>query len=312
MKGNHRVTVRLLGLLTLPACTVRDAWTPTQETCGLAEPLELALIKPGDDGERHSLVPPAGCADALLADLSADSLAMLDDLGVAGTLDEHVEDVRTGATPLDGLAVLVWGMYWLAGADLGAVGDLEESEYADPVWVEDFNRLAREQKLDGQAPLAQVLYNEVSRRVAGVGWFPDDAPEDAGAGMQQGTHKLHVPRPEQITQDALWPTDSYSPDGTAWGLVHESVHARLDGRRHIECASPAFEVGRFCDADLSGAYGAAFTVAWAQVAAGMGGAGCIPWDEAGDVVYVDLTTVGAVWSAMVLEPLPETVPGRCP
>ena len=110
-------------LFLLQGCTP-DKWTPTREVCGLAEPLDWGLLSTGDSGERHGLIPPSGCAEALLEDLGAKPQRLLDDIGASGTLDDHIEDVRTGVAPLDGLASVVWGMYWLVGGDFGTVGGL--------------------------------------------------------------------------------------------------------------------------------------------------------------------------------------------
>lgn len=292
-------------LILILGCRPPDAWTPTRAACGLDAPLEWALIMPGPDGERHGVVLPDGCADALLGDLDANTQDLLDDLDVSTSIDEHVEAVRTGAEPLDGLVVLVWGLYWLAGGDYGAVGELESSDYADPVWVEDFNNLAVEQQLGGEAPLSQVLYTDVARRISGVKWLPESQPAGAAMGLRPGTRRLFIERPETMTVTSLWPRDNYSPNQVASGLVHESVHGRLAPRHHVPCAAPAEMEGRYCDEDLTGAYGAAFTARWAEISAATGGGGCISGDAGGQVAAVDVWLMQLGWSHAVMLPVPD-------
>ncbi len=291
-------------LFLLQGCTP-DKWTPTREVCGLAEPLDWGLLSTGDSGERHGLIPPSGCAEALLEDLGAKPQRLLDDIGASGTLDDHIEDVRTGVAPLDGLASVVWGMYWLVGGDFGTVGGLDESDYADPVWVEDFNRLADGQGVGGAAPLSQVLYNEIGRQVNGVEWFPEGY-EDVGRfemGMRPARGVLVVPRAEQIPGDVV-----DRPNQSTGTLLHESMHARSDTHDHTLCLPPAKATGEGCDADLTGAYGAEFAMTWAEVVAATGGGSCVPTDEAGSVAYEDVVYMGRMWATAVILPPPAAVP----
>lgn len=298
----------MLALLLFIACGVPDTWTPAREACSLDAPLALDALEP-IAGSRHGLVLPAGCPEALLADLGGDADDLTADLAVAGSLDAHVEAVRTGDAPLDGLVVALWGMYWLAGADLGTVGALESGVYTDPAWVEDFTARAEEQGGGADSPLAEVLYNDVAERITELGWLPDSGPADAAMGVPGGTGQLLLPRPAQIFSDAVWPTDSYAPNVTAWGLVHESVHARFDSHPHVECGPPASSSGRVCDADLTGAYGAEFAAAWAEAAVATDGGACLPDTMAGDVAAVDIQTLQLWWEQQVMLPLPDqTIP----
>lgn len=295
-------------VMLMLGCRPPDAWTPVRTACGLDAPLDWALIMPGPDGERHGLVLPDGCAEALLGDVDAKTQDLLDDLDVSTSIDEHVEAARTGIEPLDGLVVLAWGLYWLAGGDYGAVGDLQSGDYVDPVWVEDFNHLAAEQGLGGEAPLSQVLYNDVSRRISGVKWLPEGAPTDVEMGVRPATRHLFIERPEHMAMTSVWPRDYYSPNETAAGLVHESVHARFAPHRHVECASPAEAEGRYCDADLTGAYGAEFAARWAEITAATSGGGCFSSDAGGYVAAVDVGTVQFGWSQTVMLPVPDDLP----
>ncbi len=298
-------------MLVLPlviACVVPDSWTPAREACGLDAPLVLDDLEPTADG-RHGLVLPTGCPEVLLADLGGDADVVTADLTLTGTLDEHVEAVRTGDAPLDGLVVALWGMYWLAGVDLGTVGALAPGAYTDPVWVEDFTARAEEQGGGADSPLAEVLYNDVAERITELGWLPNSTPVDAAMGVPGGTGQLLLPRPTQIVTDAVWPTDSYGPNVTAWGLVHESVHSRVDSHPHVECGPPASSSGRVCDADLTGAYGAEFAAAWAEITVAADGGACLADSMARDVAAVDLQTLQLWWQQQVMLPLPDqTIP----
>lgn len=305
--GRVRDAVVSIGLVA--ACTeppARDAWNSARTACELTPDLhyEWSQLGPSREGERNSLALPAGCPDVLLTALHAGPAALLRDLGVKETLDDHVERVRTGEAPADGIATLTWASAWLLGGDFGRVGDVDAGPFSDERWSEDFHDLAESFGADADDSLAMVLFTEVTRRVSGVSWLDRDAPETAAMQMMRGTHVLRVPR------EIASPSINVGPNVLAWALFHESVHARSARYRHVECEAPALQEGRLCDSDGKGAYGAGYAVGWAEIRSILATEDCPLAAVPGWVVRANMNSMREGWTNVVLstlEPVPDPV-----
>ncbi len=295
-----------LGLLAVSGCAQpdeTDPWGSARRACLMAvqEHHDWTLLLPERDGALNGLELPEGCAEGLLAPLHADPERMLRDLGVQESLDVHVEQVRRGEAPPDGLATLVWAVAWLMGADYGRVDDVDAGPFSDVSWSEEFRSMAIDLGLDSDADLGKVLFVDAVQRVKGVRWLPSNAPERAVMQMTGTTHVLGVPRTIDVAPELR--AGFLDPSLLAWSLFHESVHARGGAFRHVKCREPATESGRVCDVNGAGAYGGGYAVGWAELRAITGGEPCVASGIVGHVVEANFAVMRDGWSRRVMSPL---------
>lgn len=292
--------------LALVGCS--SAWDGILAPCGGAS---LGWTTGEDPEVRTDLVPPEGCADALVSVLGADPDRLLAQLGYDGSLDEHLELVRTRGRALDGLATVSWGLYWMVGSPSETLGELEADPYIDAAWVTTFGRLAHARRLDEDDPMARVFFEVLADRTASVGWLPEDAPVGAGLAMQGGALG-HLRIPRSIDEDDPWAVEPWSPAMVAAALAHEAMHAQLGRRPHtLLCTfgGQTEEEGPYCDADATGAYGAEHAARWSQARRAL--AGC----EVGAEAFAAHAqgNIRAVWESAILdEALPDPVEISCP
>lgn len=222
-----------------------DAWTPTRAACGFTdgETIDwlghaLAAVDGAPNPARHVYAFDADCAAALLTDIGGEPEALLDEVGYAGSLDEHVAEGRL-AGDQDALHSLVSGLFWLLASDYGTVGAAEAGPFTDPTYEDAILRAADDLDLGDDAPLSQVLYDYVANRVIDVE-LADIAPADML--MRPGGHLL-------VARDA----PAFAFESAAAVLVHEARHR--DGAEHVPCPAAGPVEGRACDAALDGATG---------------------------------------------------------
>ncbi len=304
-----RGRVALVGLVGLTACA--DPWEEARSACDLDEPLPWDAPMAAADG-LNGLSVSTTCGETLLGQLGGDAGALLRDIDADPDLGTHIEAVRTNARPTDGVTTVVWGLLWLAGADYGAIGDLEVGPYVSQAWLDRANAGAERLGLSPEDPLAHVLYDDVVTRTAGISFLPDDAPFNAPMGMRSWpSDSLHVSR--ALDHDVAWVIDPWIPDSVASGLYHEAWHANLDGLHHVDCEAPAREEGRNCDADLDGPYGAAFLALWAEATAARDGATCIPreWSIEDEIAARAELEIRVTWPEMLMTELPGEPLGYC-
>ncbi len=299
----------LLPLATLFACA--DPWEEARAACELDEPLPWEALGRADDGGLNGLSVSTTCGETLLGHLGGDAAALLRDLGGDPDLGAHIEAVRTGARPIDGVAVATWGLVWLAGGDYGAIAGVEAGAYVSEGWVERADDGAERLGLGLADPLSHVLYDDVVRRAAGVSFLPDDSPVNVVMGMRTWpSDVLHVAR--EVDPDLGWVVEPWAPDSAAASLYHEAWHANLDGFHHVDCAPPASGEGRNCDEDLDGAEGAGFLVRWSEARAVLGGE-CLPRDYGPETYLADSIEedIRASWSLVLMSELPASPLDSC-
>lgn len=315
-RGGERARGLLrVALLVLGGCAAPDPWEEARTACDLAdgETLPLAAGSPDpDDGTLNGLTVSTACGEALLGHIGGQPAALLGTLGDDTDLGAHIEAVRTGALPIDGVTVAAWGLLWLAGADYGSIESLAEGPYSAQSWIDRVNEEALDLGLDADAPLGHVLYDTAAARIAGVAFLPDDAPLGATMGVRAWpSNVLHVP--VALDPSLGWTVSPWRPDIAASSLYHEARHAGLDGVHHLECAPPARAEGRNCDATLDGAYGAGFLVAWSGVVAAYEGDVCVPAAAAAAVETAEAAEIDirSAWENMLLVELPDSPFSAC-
>jgi hypothetical protein len=264
----------VLFLLWITGCARElDLWPATREVCGLerGETLDWELLRPAEDGGLNGLVLPPDCAEALVFDLGGDPdelVAFSDQPDLASLLEaDRLQEIAP-----TGLAEIVRGMYWLLGSDLGPLDQLEAGPYVSQRWVSEYRDLADKLDLPEHTPLSRVLYDHVTSRYSHLELLSEDAPEIAIAGTAWWSRSLFVSG--EIAADS-WSYDRHHPIAAMGVLVHEVAHTDFGGQSHkVECEVGGI-VGRFCDADLDGAFGAEFAALWAQAAAATSERGCL-------------------------------------
>ncbi|MDP2305122.1 MAG: hypothetical protein Q8P18_03765 [Pseudomonadota bacterium] len=297
---------RPLLMMFLTACAP-DPWTTARATCGFdeGETVEWAVVLP-TDGARNGLSVDGDCAAQLLRDVHGDPDVLLTAFDGGADLGAYVGAARFAEEPMDGLPVAIWGLYWLAGADFGAVGALDEGPYVDAKWVAVVGDAAAARGLDEGAPLAQVLYDLVATRIRGLDVLPPDFLL-ASAGLGSSDDVLYLPR--SIDPDFPYAEDPYAASGAAWVIAHESDHALEPYVPHVDCGSwpePA------CDMDLTGAHGFEVAMMWAQATALLDGAPCLDASDSDHVFAseVEASIQGRI-DQFVLIDLPERVLVSC-
>jgi hypothetical protein len=287
----------------------QDLWPITRQVCGLEEDqtLDWELLLPAD-GALNGLVLPPDCAEALVIDLGGDPAEIAAIFSNEPDLTSLLEADRLQEIPPTGLAEIVRGLYWLLGSDLGPLDALEEGPHVSGHWVSEYQQLAHALELPEDVPLSRVLYDHVTSRYTHLEMLSDKAPDVAIAGTAWWSRSLFVSG--EIEPDA-WSYDRYHPISAMGVLVHEVAHTKFGGQSHkLEC-EVGDVVGRFCDADLDGPFGAEFAALWAQAQAATAERGCLDESAASEAAAFAQELIRTDKGQHVLIPLPEPQLSPC-
>lgn len=299
--------------LLLSACG-QDPVSALGGTCAIEDNvlLEVATLYPPPDGGLNGLSISEGCAVALIESVGGDPAALLLDVEGAADWGTQIEEVRLQTRPLEGVTAMVWGLFWLLGADYGEVGELEAGPYVAESWVSYLGALAEELGLGATAPLGRVLLADVTERLGGVGLLPEGTAGNITMTMDRWPSNVHkVPRSYDMSE---WTSLAlpWQPNVSAAFLFHNAHHAMLDAVEHVDCEGLDGEFG--CDPGLDGTFGAEFAARWVEVQVELDGADCVPDDDPAvkNFVFDTEDYIRENWELMILEGVPEIeVVGFC-
>ena len=258
-----------------------DTWTPTRETCGVTEPLSWEVLGPEADRDaRPDLDISETCARALVRDLGDDPDRILGRLGLADTFEGHLAADAEDGDSASGLTTALHGMYWLLGADLGEVEELEPDSWTSPTFSDETGGIAETLDLE-KVPVAQALYVHVTDHVRSLGVNSSEV----AFRYSRADHRLWLP--PSIDTGRLTETDPQAPVSAAGILAHEARHDVPGGAVHTTCGEASEAAGQdVCDDDLTGGYG--FSIAILALACRRG-ASRTAWDipRALELVWVN-------------------------
>lgn len=235
-------------VILVAGCAEADPWVATREVCGVDEVFPWSALGGPDPDAASPLAPDDACVDAILADHGGDPEALVHDYGTGASVMGILESDRADPTEVTGLYGFVIGAYWLLGADLGTLSEVEAGPLVDAAFVEELQALAAES--DEEDPeVARLLYRYTSRHIHGLA-----VRDNANPGLAWVTGTYTLSRSVDSTEE--YDTNPTCPSEMAAVIVHEGRHDVFGGRDHVACGPPSVSTSEAgCDADLEGAYG---------------------------------------------------------
>lgn len=247
-------------LVLSTACVEADPWVATREVCGVDEVFSWSMLGGSDPDAASPLAPDEACVDTILADHGGDPQALVHDYGTGASVMDILEADRADPSEVTGLYSFVIGAYWLLGADLGTLSDVEPGPFVDAAFVDELEALAAESG-DEDPEVAHLLYWFTSRHIRGLA-----VRDNINPGLSWGTGTYTLARAVDSTK--TYETNPTGPSEMAAVIVHEGRHDVFGGRDHVNCGPPSVTTAeKACDADLEGAYGfstAVKALAWSR------------------------------------------------